>query len=221
MLIVASLLAVLVGVSLGIMGGGGSILTVPILRYVLGMEAHRAIAVSIIVVGTTSLAALVSHAKRGRVRWRVGLVFGLAGMVGAYAAGRNTHFIPGVVLLRGFALMMLATAFAMLRKREPVTAPQPAVADKSVPLFKVIYQGVAVGAVTGLLGAGGGFVIVPALLLLTKLPIDEAVGTSLLVIAMNTVAGFLGVVGAVPVPMKSVITARLNPSRAARRSTTA
>ncbi|MEY4512605.1 MAG: hypothetical protein RLZZ450_4727 [Pseudomonadota bacterium] len=202
MLIVASLLAVLVGVSLGIMGGGGSILTVPILRYVLGMEAHRAIAVSMIVVGTTSLAALVPHARRGRVRWRVGLVFGLAGMVGAYAAGRITHFIPGIVLLSGFALMMFATAFAMLRKQKSVITQRPAVADKSVPLFKVIYQGAAVGAVTGLLGAGGGFVIVPALLLLTKLPIEEAVGTSLLVIAMNTAAGFLGVVGAVPVDFK-------------------
>jgi uncharacterized membrane protein YfcA len=202
MLIIASLLAVLVGVSLGIMGGGGSILTVPILRYVLGMEAHRAIAVSMIVVGTTSLAALVPHARRGRVRWRVGLVFGLAGMVGAYSAGRVTHYIPGIVLLSGFALMMFATAFAMLRKQAPVAPPQPGALDVAPALFKIIYQGAAVGAVTGLLGAGGGFVIVPALLLLTKLPIGAAVGTSLLVIAMNTVAGFLGVAGAVPVDFK-------------------
>jgi uncharacterized membrane protein YfcA len=202
MLIIASLLAVLVGVSLGIMGGGGSILTVPILRYVLGMEAHRAIAVSMIVVGTTSLAALVPHARRGSVRWRVGLVFGLAGMLGAYAAGRLTHYIPGIVLLSGFALMMFATAFAMLRKHAPSAPAQPGAAEAALPLFKIVYQGAAVGALTGLLGAGGGFVIVPALLLLTKLPIRPAVGTSLLVIAMNTLAGFLGVAGTVPLDFK-------------------
>lgn len=200
MLIVASLLALLVGVSLGIMGGGGSILTVPILRYVLGMEAHRAIAVSMLVVGVTSLAALVPHARRKRVRWRVGVTFGLAGMAGAFLAGRLTHFVPGVVLLTAFALMMFATAFAMLR--QPTGKPAhdaDAHASSHFKVVKVAAEGFAVGAITGLLGAGGGFVIVPALVLLARLPIDYAVGTSLIVIAMNTSAGFLGLIGQVDI----------------------
>jgi uncharacterized membrane protein YfcA len=117
-------------------------------------------------------------------------------------AGRLTHYIPGIVLLSGFALMMFATAFAMLRKHAPSAPAQPGAAEAALPLFKIVYQGAAVGALTGLLGAGGGFVIVPALLLLTKLPIRPAVGTSLLVIAMNTLAGFLGVAGAVPLDFK-------------------
>jgi uncharacterized membrane protein YfcA len=196
MLFIASLLALLVGISLGIMGGGGSILTVPILRYVLGMEPHQAIAVSMLVVGTTSLAALIPHAHRKRVQWRVGAVFGLAGMVGAFLAGRWTHWIPGIVLLIGFAVMMFATAIAMLHKPKQMRALPTA---SPVSLAKIVAQGLVVGAVTGLLGAGGGFVIVPALVLLTKLPMDIAVGTSLLVIAMNTAAGFLGLVGQVPI----------------------
>ena len=197
MLIVASLLALLVGVSLGIMGGGGSILTVPILRYVLGMEAHRAIAVSMLVVGVTSLAALVPHARRKRVRWRVGVTFGLAGMAGAFLAGRLTHFIPGVVLLTAFALMMFATAFAMLR--QPKGEPAHGADAQASSHFKVAAEGFVVGVITGLLGAGGGFVIVPALVLLARLPIDYAVGTSLIVIAMNTTAGFLGLIGQVDI----------------------
>ena len=199
MLIVASLLALLVGVSLGIMGGGGSILTVPILRYVLGMEAHHAIAVSMLVVGTTSIAALIPHARRKRVHWRVGIAFGLAGMAGAFLAGRLTHYIPGVVLLTAFALMMFATAFAMLRhKAEPQSGSE---AEGVSSLLKIAVEGFAVGGITGLLGAGGGFVIVPALALLAKLPMDFAVGTSLVVIAMNTGAGFLGLIGQVDVDL--------------------
>jgi uncharacterized membrane protein YfcA len=192
MLALALVLAVLVGVSLGLLGGGGSILTVPILRYVLGMDAHRAIAMSLLVVGATSAAALVPHALAGRVRWRTGAVFGGAGMLGAYLAGHVARFIPPAVLLVSFALMMLATAVAMLRGR---SRPASARAPRELPLVPVLFEGLAVGAVTGLVGAGGGFLVVPALVLLGGLPIEVAVGTSLLVIAMKSFAGLAGFVG--------------------------
>ena len=94
MIAVAIALSLVIGISLGLLGGGGSILTLPILRYVLGMEAHDAIAVSLLVVGTTSAAAVIPHARKGRVRWRTGIIFGFAGMVGAFGAGRVAHFIP-------------------------------------------------------------------------------------------------------------------------------
>jgi uncharacterized membrane protein YfcA len=178
------------------MGGGGSILTVPILRYVLGMPTHEAIALSMLVVGTTSLAALIPHARHKRVQWRVGIAFGFAGMLGAFFAARLNHAIPGVVLLSAFAIMMFATAFAMLR--QPQQAPERQRA-RSHALWKIAAEGFGVGAVTGLLGAGGGFAIVPALVLLLRLPMDIAVGTSLVVIAMNSFAGVVGVVGKVQI----------------------
>jgi uncharacterized membrane protein YfcA len=194
MLILAVALALLVGLSLGLLGGGGSILAVPILRYVLGMEAHKAIAVSLLVVGTTSLAALVPHARRGRVQLRTGLIFGVAGMTGAFAAGRVAHYIPAGVLLGGFGLMMFATAVAMLRGRKE-TAAQSGNPPQRLAVVKVLAEGALVGAITGLVGAGGGFLVVPALVLLGGLPMELAVGTSLVVISMKSFAGFLGFMG--------------------------
>lgn len=196
MFLLALALAVLVGISLGLLGGGGSILAVPILRYVLDMQAHQAIALSLLVVGTTSIAALIPHALRGRVRFRTGMFFGLAAMVGAFLAGRVAHLIPEIVLLIGFALMMIATAIAMLRQRASKVAPT--LRPKSeLPVFKVILEGLVVGGITGLVGAGGGFLVVPALVLLGNLPVELAVGTSLVVIAMKSFAGFAGFVGTV------------------------
>jgi hypothetical protein len=200
MLFVAAALALLVGLSLGLLGGGGSILTMPILRYVLGMEAHQAIALSLLVVGTTSLAAVVPHARRGRVRFRTGIVFGLAGMVGAYLAGRIAHLLPAALLLSAFALMMFATAFAMLRKRPAAErGPDAPGSSLDLPVAKVLVEGVIVGAVTGFVGAGGGFLVVPALVLLGKMPMEIAVGTSLVVIAMKSMAGFAGFLSSTPV----------------------
>jgi uncharacterized membrane protein YfcA len=205
MLIVALALAVLIGLSLGLLGGGGSILTVPILRYVLGMEAHAAIGLSLLVVGLTSLAALVPHARAGRVRFRTGIVFGLAGMAGAYGAGRFAHYIPAPVLLSLFALMMFATAIAMLRKKprgQPSGDATAKEAPPELPIAKVLLEGVVVGAVTGLVGAGGGFLVVPALVLLGNLPMELAVGTSLVVIAMKSLAGFAGYAGSTPIDLE-------------------
>lgn len=198
MLVLAAILALFIGLSLGLLGGGGSILTLPILRYVLGLEAHDAIAVSLLVVGTTSAAAMIPHARAGRVRWRTGLIFGLAGMLGAFGAGRVAHLVPSSILLGLFGVMMMVTAIAMLRgrKAEPAGAP-PAPAE--LPIGKVIVEGLVVGAVTGLVGAGGGFLVVPALVLLGGLSMDVAVGTSLVVIAMKSFAGFAGYLGHVDI----------------------
>jgi uncharacterized membrane protein YfcA len=197
MLAIALLLALLIGVSLGLLGGGGSILTVPILRYVLGMEGHAAIATSLLVVGTTSLAALLAHARNGRVQWRTGFIFGGAGMLGAYLAGAVAYRVPAPLLLAVFSVMMFATAIAMLRpdRRARDSAPARPPRAARLPVSKVVIEGLVVGAVTGLVGAGGGFLVVPALVLLARLPMATAIGTSLLVIALKSFAGFAGYVG--------------------------
>ncbi len=202
MLVLGVALAVLAGLALGLLGGGGSILTVPILVYVVKLPTHQAIATSLLVVGTTSAAAVISHARGGRVMWRTGVLFGLAGMVGAFGAGRFARLIPAGVLLGLFGAMMLVTALAMLRGRRPptVSSPPTGAAQRSgdtreLPLRKVLTQGFLVGATTGLVGAGGGFLVVPALVLLGGLPMPVAVGTSLVVITLNSAAGFAGYLG--------------------------
>ena len=188
------LLAVAVGVCLGLLGGGGSILAVPLLVYVAGLESKEAIATSLFVVGVTSLAALVPHARAGRIRWRTGLVFGAAAMVGAYVGGRLAEFVPGTVLLMSFSLMMLATAVAMIRGRREVKER-----DGGMRTGLVLAEGGVVGLVTGMVGAGGGFLVVPALVLLGGLPMSIAVGTSLLVIAMKSFAGLGGYLASVQI----------------------
>lgn len=199
-------LAVFVGVALGLLGGGGSILTVPLLAYVAGMDAKQAIATSLLVVGVTSAIGAISHARAGRVQWRTGLVFGGAGMAGAYAGGLLARFIPGTVLLIGFAVMMIATAVAMLRGRTNVETTGR---NQRLPVPKIIAEGLVVGLVTGLVGAGGGFLVVPALALLGGLPMPVAVGTSLIVIAMKSFAGLGGYLSSVHIdwPVALAVTA--------------
>ncbi|WP_418960916.1 sulfite exporter TauE/SafE family protein [Streptomyces tritici] len=182
--------SVLIGVSLGILGGGGSILTVPILVYLAGMDTKEAIATSLFVVGVTSVVGLVPHARAGRVRWRTGLIFGSVSMVGAYGGGRLAAYVPETVLLVAFALMMLATAAAMLRKSRRPKPVKPA--HTELPVKHVMVEGLVVGAVTGLVGSGGGFLVVPALALIGGLPMSVAVGTSLLVITMKSFSGLAG-----------------------------
>ncbi|WP_304109190.1 sulfite exporter TauE/SafE family protein [Mycolicibacterium bacteremicum] len=193
-------LAVFVGVALGLLGGGGSILTVPLLAYVAGMEAKQAIATSLLIVGVTSAIGAISHARAGRVQWRTGLTFGTAGMAGAYAGGLLARFIPGAILLVGFAVMMIATAVAMLRGRRRV---ETASGDHGLPIAKIIAEGLVVGLVTGLVGAGGGFLVVPALALLGGLPMPVAVGTSLVVIAMKSFAGLAGYLSTVTIDWRT------------------
>lgn len=182
---VGYLLAVLIGIALGLLGGGGSILTVPLLAYVFGLDAKHAIATSLPVVAAASAAACLAHARAGRVRWRTGLAFAGTGMLGAHVGGRVGSLLPGAVLLALFGSLMVATSVAMWRGRseaEPLRRSAVALAG----------IGGIVGFVTGLLGAGGGFAIVPALVLWAGLEMPSAVGTSLLVIALNALAGFSG-----------------------------
>ena len=182
-------LSLAIGLSLGLLGGGGSILTVPVLHYALGLGVHDAIGASLFVVGVTSSVALVPHARAGQVRWRTGLAFGTASMVTAFAGGRLGALLPGPILIAAFALIMIAAGIAMLARAR---APQRLRAAEHVHLPRALAAGLGVGLVTGVLGAGGGFVIMPALTLLGGLAVREAVATSLLVIAMNTFAGLAG-----------------------------
>jgi uncharacterized membrane protein YfcA len=137
-IVIALMLAVLVGVSLGLLGGGGSILTVPILTYVVGMGPQEAIASSLFIVGATSAFSVLSHAKAGRVRWKTGIIFGLAGMLGAFAGGFIGGFIPGVVLMVLFALMMVVTATAMIRGRKSRTDSGAADTQRPLPLLRIL-----------------------------------------------------------------------------------
>ena len=188
MIALTVVLAVFVGIALGLLGGGGSILTVPLLAYVAGLDAQHAIATSLLVVGVTSAVGAITHARAGRVRWKIAAIFGAAAMAGAYGGGRLAHLIPGNILLIAFSVIMIAAAVAMLRGRRDL-------ADESagpLPVAKIILQGAVVGTISGLVGAGGGFLLVPALALLGGLPMPAAVGTSLVVISMQSFAGLAG-----------------------------
>ncbi|WP_194861370.1 sulfite exporter TauE/SafE family protein [Dietzia sp. SYD-A1] len=187
--IIVVALAVLVGLSLGLLGGGGSILVVPLLTYIGGLDPREAIATSLFVVGATSLVSLFGHARKGNVQWRTGLIFGAAGMAGAFGGGLAGGYIPGTVLMIGFAVMMIATAGAMIKGRKDHGGQST---GHHHPLWRILLDGLVVGAATGLVGAGGGFLVVPALVLLAGLPMTAAVGTSLLVIAMKSFAGLGG-----------------------------
>lgn len=204
--IIVVTLAVLVGLSLGLLGGGGSILVVPLLTYIGGLDPREAIATSLFVVGATSLVSLFGHARRGNVQWRTGLVFGAAGMVGAFGGGLAGGYVPGTVLMIGFAVMMIATAGAMIRGRKDRDGES---STHHHPLWRILLDGLVVGAATGLVGAGGGFLVVPALVLLGGLPMTAAVGTSLLVIAMKSFAGLGGYLTSVSLdwPLVAAVTA--------------
>ncbi len=189
MSIIASAAALVVGFVLGLLGGGGSILAVPMLVYLVGVDPKEAIATSLFVVGATAAMAAFQHARAGNVAWRTGILFGAFAMVGAFGGGMLAEYIPGAVLLTAFGGLMLVTAVAMLRSSGP---PEAADADKPLPIVKIALEGIVVGGITGLVGAGGGFLVVPALVLLGGLPMRRAIGTSLVVITMNSAAGFAG-----------------------------
>ncbi|MCW2899130.1 MAG: rane protein [Streptosporangiaceae bacterium] len=192
MLAVTLLAAVLVGVSLGALGGGGSMLTVPLLVYGAGRSPSDAIAMSLVIVSITSAVATVSHARAGRVHWHTAAVFGTGGMAGAYGGGRLASLISGSLLLLAFAVLMMVTAVAMIRGGPADAVLPPSLGPMAPRLSRITLHGLGVGIITGLLGAGGGFLIVPALTLLAGLPMAAAVGTSLAVIAMNSAVGLAG-----------------------------
>lgn len=175
----------LVGIALGSLGGGGSILTVPVLVYLLDQSPTVATTASLIIVGLTSLVGLIPHHRRGNVRLGRGAVFGLLGAAGSYAGARLAVGIPSAWLLSAFALLMLFVAALMWRRnRRSPTAAQAT--DTAVHPVRVVLAATAVGLLTGFFGVGGGFAVVPALVLALGLSMPVAVGTSLLVIAVNS-----------------------------------
>jgi uncharacterized protein len=186
LLVLAAFLALAIGVTLGLLGGGGASLTLPMLVYALQVEPKTAIATSLLVVGATSLVGMTVHARAGFVRWKIGVTFGAAAMAGAYAGGRAAHFVPATLLLVLFGVVMVTTATLMLRGRKEDDASRP------LRLPHVLALGAVVGVISGLVGAGGGFLIVPALVLFGGLPMREAIGTSLFVIGLQSFAGFAG-----------------------------
>ena len=193
-------LALVIGLSLGLLGGGGSILTVPILVYVLGFEPKQAIALGLAIVGATSLVGAVGHWREGNLRPRAALAFGGLAMGGSFLGARLSRFLTGSTQLLLFAgVMLLAAVFLSrnARRREPLEPRKAA-----PPVLAATALGV--GLLTGLVGVGGGFLIVPALVLLAGLPMKRAVGTSLLVIAMNSLVGFAGHLAQVTVPWASL-----------------
>jgi uncharacterized membrane protein YfcA len=199
MMFVGIALGALVGLALGLLGGGGSILTVPIFVYVLGFPPKEAIAMSLAVVGATSLFGAAGHWRAGNVDLRVATVFGAVAMAGTYLGARLAVFFSGAAQLTLFAVVMLLAAWFMFRPaRVRANAPAPA-SLREMRLGLIAAEGLAVGVLTGLVGVGGGFLIVPALVLLARVPMKQAVGTSLLVIAMKSATGFLGYLGQVQV----------------------
>lgn len=180
------------GFVMGLLGGGGTIMAVPILVYLLGLGEKTAIATSFLVVGAASVVATISQARAGAVSWRITVFFGAFAMAGAYLGARIAKFIPGPVLLGAFALIMLIAASLMLVRQPPKAQAAQKSAIREVPIVKLAVAGLGIGSVTGLIGAGGGFIIVPGLVLLVGLPIHLAIGTSLSIISLNTFAGFLG-----------------------------
>lgn len=190
-LILGLILSALIGLSLGLIGGGGSIITVPVLVYVLGVEAHEAIGMSLAVVGATSLIGAGLHYRRGNLQLKTGLTFGAAGVVGALAGSPLTRLLSPPVLMLTFATLMLVIAILMLR-RKPSGNDEIESAEQIPSVWKAITAGFAVGILTGFLGVGGGFLIVPALVMFGGLRMKDAIGTSLFVILLNCVAGLIG-----------------------------
>jgi uncharacterized membrane protein YfcA len=186
-LLLALALSTLIGVSLGLLGGGGSTLALPVLVYVARVDVHAAIGLSLAVVGATALVGGIVHARAGRVDLRAAALFGGSGMIGAPLGAQATHAVAPRVLMLLFALLMLVVGALMLSGRGVARPGAVRTHPAAVPA-----AGFGVGLLTGFLGVGGGFLIVPALTLLTGLAIHRAIGTSLLVIAANSAAGVLG-----------------------------
>jgi len=216
MVILAYILAILVGVSLGLIGGGGSILTVPILVYVLGVEAALSTSYSLFIVGSTSLVGAFLAFKNGNVNLKTGIIFGIPSILAVFATRKwlmpaipdpifsSVDFIltKRLFLLGLFAIIMLLAAWSMLKKNKTENAKT---ANHTFNYPMILLEGAIVGVVTGLVGAGGGFLIIPALVLFTGLPMKEAVGTSLLIIAAKSLIGFTGDIGQMQMDWKLIL----------------
>lgn len=196
--IFAGLAALLIGISLGLIGGGGSILTVPVLVYLMGIAPIQATAYSLFIVGMGAAVGTFKKAQKGLVDFKAAALFAPASILAVYLTRRwLLPLIPDPVigldknqaLMLLFALLMLAAAWAMIRQKKQTASPET---PKKLPVVKMALEGTGVGILTGLVGAGGGFLIIPALVLWCKMPMKTAVGTSLFIIATKSLIGFLG-----------------------------
>lgn len=176
--------AIAIGLSLGLLGSGGSILTVPVLVYLLDQPEKLAIASSLAIVGAIAAAGSVPYMRAGLVNWRSVALFGVPGMAGTYLGAWTAMFVPGAFQLTLFAVVMLVASVLMLRPLDYNATGEPR------PMWKISLDGLIVGVVTGLVGVGGGFLVVPALVLLGGLAMREAVATSLVIIALKSFSGF-------------------------------
>ena len=176
-----------IGASLGLLGGGGSILTVPALVYLIGQQPQVAVTTSLAIVGANSVLGAYFHQAQGTLNWRVALIFGGVGMVVSYLSANLSKQVSPHLLMVAFAALMLVVGNLLLFRNQSQQAHQV-----QFSAWKLIVSGLIVGLLTGFLGVGGGFLIVPALVMLIGLPMHEAVGTSLVIIALNSAAGFAG-----------------------------
>ena len=195
-------LGFVIGLSLGLLGSGGSILTVPVFVHILGFGAKDSIAMSLVVVGTTSLVGALAHWRKGHANIRVASIFGAVAIVGTYLGTRLAARLTGAEQLGIFATIMMVAAGFMLRGRQADAESRTPQTSASISF--TASQALVVGSLTGLVGVGGGFLIVPALVW-GGLPMRDAVGTSLFIIAMNCVVGFCGYLGQVKVVWLSVV----------------
>ena len=196
--------AILIGISLGLIGGGGSILTVPVLVYILGVNPVLATAYSLFVVGSTSLVGAATYMRKGLVNYKTALVFAVPSFIAVFLTRKflvpalpDPLFTVGEAIITKnigimvfFALIMLAASYSMIFAKKCVDCDEDEPVAFNFPMIAL--EGSVVGVITGIVGAGGGFLIIPALVLLAKLPMKMAVGTSLLIIAAKSLIGFLG-----------------------------
>ncbi len=189
--IIGLILSALIGVSLGLIGGGGSILTVPILVYFLGVGPHQAVAMSLAIVGATSLFGTYLHYRKDNVDLSSGIIFGGAGIVGALIGSPLTKLVSPTMLLLTFGVLMFVVAVSMLWRKK--TGNDDTTRGRHP--IQAVLAGFGVGVLTGFLGVGGGFLIVPALVFFGGLKMKNAIGTSLFVIFLNCVAGLIGHLG--------------------------
>lgn len=227
--ILGHVLAIGIGLSLGLIGGGGSILAVPILIYVIGLTPKVAIAMSLAVVGIVSAIGAIPHSLNGNVNLRVAAIFTPPAMVGAYLGARlaSLPIISERFQLLCFGVIMVLASLLTIRKGRrvtPATEPLPSAElrhtsntdldqnreqqpqpNRGVSMLAIPLQGLGVGILTGFVGVGGGFLIIPALVLLGGLPMKEAIGTSLVIITLNSVSGLLGYLGQVELDMTLLV----------------